>query len=104
MRHILISLFGALPKAGLALVIALGCCLAASPAMAADPQVARGEAAYGADCASCHRTPSRFMRRYLDMAPQERAQSLDRFLAGHHAPDAERRTAIVAWLMTYRRR
>lgn len=104
MRRVPGSLRGANPGAAAALLLALGVGLAAPPAMATDQQVASGETAYGADCASCHRTPARFMRRYLDMPAQARATALDRFLLDHHAPDAERRAAIIAWLMTYRPR
>lgn len=82
----------------------LGVSLVAPPAVAVDRQVAAGEVAYTADCASCHRTPARVMRRYLDMQAPERAAALDRFLPDHYAPDAERRAAIIAWLMTHRPR
>lgn len=104
MRHILRALGAAVRKAVPMLLIALGTGMAAPPALAADQQVAAGEAAYAADCASCHRTPARVLRRYLDMPPQERAAALDRFLPDHFAPDAERRAAIIAWLITYRPR
>lgn len=67
-----------------------------SPATAAAQPA--GEAAYQEACASCHRTPARFMRRYLDLAAAERQTQLDRFLAGHHAEDAQKRAAIIAWL------
>ncbi len=104
MQRVLGSPRAAVPKAAAMLFIALGVGLAAPPASATDQQVALGEAAYAADCASCHRTPARFMRRYLDMPPPERAATLDRFLPEHYAPDAERRAAIIAWLKTYRSR
>lgn len=78
--------------------------LAAAPAVA-DIRLAQaapdGAAAYAQACAECHRTPARFMRRYLDMPPAERAAALDRFLPGHYAPDAAQRAAIIAWLMQY---
>jgi len=63
-----------------------------------------GAAAYAQACAECHRTPARFMRRYLEMPPAERAAALDRFLPDHYAPDPAQRAAIVAWLMQYRPR
>lgn len=86
------------------LFAALGVALAAAPALASDPPVAAGEAAYAEACASCHRTPTRVLRRYAEMAPQERAAALDRFLADHYAPDAAKRAAIIAWLTSDRRR
>lgn len=67
-------------------------------AMPAGAQAPDGAAAYAEACASCHRTPVRFMRRYLDMTPEQRQAELDRFLTGHYAPDAAKRGAIVAWL------
>jgi mono/diheme cytochrome c family protein len=103
-RYILRALRAAVPKAAPVLFIALGVGLAAPPASATDQQIALGEAAYAADCASCHRTPARFMRRYLDIPPPERAATLERFLPDHYAPDAGRRAAIIAWLMTHRSR
>lgn len=60
-----------------------------------------GEAAYAEACASCHRTPGRFMRRYADMPAEQRARALDAFLVDHYAPDPGRRAAIVAWLMAW---
>lgn len=72
-----------------------------SPAAA---QAANGEAAYRDACASCHRTPARVVRRYLDLAPQQRQSELDRFLTGHHAPDEAQRGAIIAWLEANHRR
>ena len=70
-----------------------------APLAAAAPSVADpGEAAYQEACASCHRTPARFMRRYVAMPQAERQRALDEFLKVHHAQDAEKRAAIVAWL------
>ena len=78
------------------LVAALAIGLATAPPVAA--QAPDGAAAYAETCGSCHRTPARFMRRYLDMTPAQRQAELDRFLTGHHAPDAARRGVIIAWL------
>jgi cytochrome c2 len=75
------------------LAVALLAPLAAAPA-AADP----GEAAYQEACASCHHTPARFMRRYLDLSPADRQAALDSFLKTHYAEDDARRAAIIAWL------
>ena len=104
MRHILRAPRAAVLKVGAILLIALGASLPAAQASASDQQVALGQAAYAEDCASCHRTPARFMRRYLDMPLPERIATLDRFLPDHYAPDAERRAAIIAWLVTHRSR
>jgi mono/diheme cytochrome c family protein len=68
-----------------------------APAAAALAQPG-GEAIYAEDCASCHRTPARVMRRFLDMPAGEREPALDRFLTEHYAPDAARRRTLVAWL------
>lgn len=86
---------------GVALALA-----AASPATAFQLAQAApdGAAAYAQACAECHRTPARFMRRYLDMPLAERAAALDRFLPDHYAPDPAQRAAIVAWLMQYQPR
>lgn len=81
-----------------AIVAALAIAATAALALPARAQAPDGEAAYREACASCHRTPVRFMRRYLDMTPEQRQAELERFLTGHHAPDAARRGAIIAWL------
>ncbi len=60
-----------------------------------------GEAAYAQNCAACHRTPARFMRRYADRTPMQRKAELDRFLTGHHTADPVIRAAIVDWLEAY---
>jgi mono/diheme cytochrome c family protein len=57
-----------------------------------------GETAYQEACASCHRTPTRFMRRFLDLSQADRQAALDDFLKTHHAEDAAKRAAIIAWL------
>lgn len=80
--------------APIAAVLVFAAPLSAAPA-AAQPA---GEAAYRESCAECHRTPSRFMRRYAEMTPAERQAALDRVLATHHAEDAAKRAAIIAWL------
>jgi len=57
-----------------------------------------GETAYQEACASCHRTPTRFMRRYLDLSQADRQAALDDFLKTHYAEDNAKRAAIIAWL------
>jgi Spy/CpxP family protein refolding chaperone len=78
--------------------LAAAVALAAASAPPAAAQAPGGEAAYNEACGSCHRTPARIMRRFLDMTREQRQAELDRFLAGHYAPDAGRRAAIIAWL------
>jgi cytochrome c553 len=80
------------------IALALGLAAGLSMSLPAIAQAPDGASAYAEACASCHRTPARFMRRYLDMAPAQRQAELDRFLPGHHAPDAAKRGAIIAWL------
>lgn len=62
------------------------------------PPTDPGEIAYQQDCASCHRTPTRFMRRYLDLSRGDRHAALDSFLKTHYAEDDAKRAAIIAWL------
>lgn len=68
-------------------------------AMAQQPRVTDpGETAYQEACASCHRTPTRFMRRFIDLSQAERQAALDDFLKTHYAEDDAKRAAIIAWL------
>lgn len=57
-----------------------------------------GETAYQEACASCHRTPTRFMRRFVDLSQADRQAALDDFLKTHYAKDPGKRAAIIAWL------
>jgi mono/diheme cytochrome c family protein len=84
-------------------IVLAGALAFATPAGAVQPAQAApdGAAAYAQACAECHRTPARFMRRYLEMPAAERAAALDRFLPTHYAPDPAQRAAIIAWLMQY---
>ncbi len=79
----------AVPLIALASTLATG-----QQSRAADP----GETAYQEACASCHRTPTRFMRRFVDLSQAERQVALDDFLKTHHAEDPGKRAAIIAWL------
>ena len=72
--------------------------LLAAPAAAQQAAPVAGEVAYAERCAECHRTPARFMRRYLDMQPAARQRRLDEFLRTHYAEEEAPRTAIIAWL------
>lgn len=73
--------------------------LAATPAVGAAAAEPDPAAVYQRACAECHRNPSRVVRGYLERPQAERAPALDRFLAGHYAPDARERAALVAWLL-----
>lgn len=73
----------------------------AAPGEAAmiEGDVARGEVAYAEDCASCHRTPARFMANVPGDDAAARAEWLEDFLPDHYAPDAQARADIIAWLL-----
>lgn len=77
-------------------------CVGALLALAASAGPARaqpaGEAAYQELCASCHRTPTRFMARYRSMTSEARRAEFDRFFRRHYAPDEAKRRAIIDWL------
>jgi mono/diheme cytochrome c family protein len=76
--------------------------LLATPAALAttDGDVARGEAAYVENCASCHADPVRIMRRVTGADDAAKAAGLDDFLAGHYAEDPQDRADIVAYLLS----
>ena len=61
--------------------------------------IERGEMAYAEDCASCHRTPARFMANVPGEDDAARAEWLEEFLPDHYAPDAQARADIIAWLL-----
>lgn len=61
---------------------------------------ARGEAHYASACAGCHASAVRIARRIEGDAPDEKQEWLERFLTDHHAPDAEMRADLIAYLLT----
>ena len=61
--------------------------------------IERGEVAYAEDCASCHRTPARFMANVPGDDNAARAEWLEDFLPEHYAPDEQTRADIIAWLL-----
>jgi len=70
-----------------------------SHAMGQQPRVTDpGETAYQEACASCHRTPTRFMRRFVPLSQADRQAALDDFLKTHYAEDDAKRAAIISWL------
>jgi mono/diheme cytochrome c family protein len=60
----------------------------------------RGEAHYAAACAGCHASAARIIRRIDGDTPDEKHNWLERFLADHHAPDAEMRADLIAFLLS----
>jgi len=61
--------------------------------------VARGDAAYAADCAECHAAPARIMRRVPGDDDAGRAAWLEDFLPEHFAPDPQVRADIIAYML-----
>ena len=72
---------------------------ATEEAMPLAGDIERGETAYAEDCASCHRTPARFMANVPGEDDDARAAWLEDFLPEHYAPDAQDRADIIAWLL-----
>ncbi|PQO22773.1 hypothetical protein C2I36_11300 [Rhodobacteraceae bacterium WD3A24] len=66
---------------------------------AAEGDAAQGETLYEESCAECHSSPSRIMRRVEGEDDAARAQALEGFLADHHAPEAQDRRDIIAYLL-----
>ena len=64
----------------------------------AEGDAARGEAAYGSDCASCHRSVDRIVAGINSSTSDETESELDSFLSNHYAPDAATRADIIAYL------
>ena len=67
--------------------------------MPLEGDIERGETAYAEDCASCHRSPARFMANVPGEDDAARAAWLEDFLPEHYAPDAQDRADIIAWLL-----
>ena len=94
-----LSAFPILAAGALAFFIAPFAASADSPAEMLEGDVARGEVAYAEDCASCHRSPARFMANVPGEDDAARAAWLEDFLPEHYAPDAQARADIIAWLL-----
>lgn len=75
----------------MALVIATAACRS--------PSVATEERAFERNCGTCHSTSSLAVAS-AGLDDPERVAALDRFLAGHHAPDADTRRQIIDHLAT----
>ena len=81
-----------------AVLVALG---AAAPAGAEVPE---GSFMFNKRCATCH-TASALMPRLMKLPNDaERAEFLNKFLAGHHARDEAERKLIVEYLVRYQPR
>ncbi len=94
-----LSAFPILAATALAFLVAPFAASADSPAEMLEGDVARGEVAYAEDCASCHRSPARFMANVPGEDDAARAAWLEDFLPEHYAPDAQARADIIAWLL-----
>ena len=84
-----------LTVAGIALTFAL------APAHAVEEgDVTRGEAAYEANCASCHANAARITARVAGADDAERAAALEAFLPDHYAEDDQDRADIIAYMLS----
>jgi cytochrome c5 len=63
------------------------------------PQDAAGEAAFASACSKCHKSTERLAPRIKGNTLDEKQAWLEKFLAGHHAPDAEVRAELIAFLL-----
>jgi mono/diheme cytochrome c family protein len=75
--------------------------LASTAALSAgDGDVARGEAAYEHNCASCHANAARIMGRVAGATDEEKAARLEAFLPDHYAEDPQERAEIIAYMLS----
>lgn len=75
--------------------------LAFAPAHAVEEgDVARGETAYQANCASCHANAARITARVQGADDTERAEALEAFLPDHYAEDDQERADIIAYMLS----
>lgn len=56
-------------------------------------------ALFAGNCAKCHARATTLARSLNGATPAEKSEALDKFLAGHHATDAEVRAKLVAYLV-----
>jgi len=85
--------------AGTALTFALAAPLA--PAHATEEaDVTRGEAAYEANCASCHANAARITARVEGADDAEKTEALEAFLPDHYAEDDQDRADIIAYMLS----
>lgn len=75
---------------------------AATPAAAAVPE---GSFMFNNRCGTCHQDAGALMPRLMKLPnDQERRSYLEKFLARHHARDAQERALIVDYLLRYQPR
>ncbi|HMB09783.1 hypothetical protein [Saliniramus sp.] len=94
---------GGIRAAGFTLALALALALAAplAPAHATEEaDVTRGEAAYEANCASCHAAPARIIARVEGTDDAEKTEALEAFLPDHYAEDDQDRADIIAYMLS----
>jgi mono/diheme cytochrome c family protein len=81
-------------------LIAIPTALASLAISAAGPGPALADAAlYGEHCAKCHARAATLARSLKGGTIAEKSAALDKLLSGHHAPDPEVRSRIVAYLL-----
>jgi mono/diheme cytochrome c family protein len=85
--------------AGIALTFTLAAPLAPAHAVE-EGDVTRGEAAYEANCASCHANAARITARVAGTDDAERAAALEAFLPDHYAEDDQDRADIIAYMLS----
>ncbi len=75
--------------------------LSATPVAASENGDAeRGEAAYEANCASCHANAARILTRVEGEDDEARAEALEAFLPDHYAEDDQDRADIIAYMLS----
>lgn len=77
------------------LTIVLVCCMSVSASAQADQKAVFDEL-----CLSCHKQPQRLAARIA--RTDEARGKLDAFLAGHYAPDADKRKAVIDYVYSVR--
>jgi len=65
-----------------------------------DGDAERGEAAYEANCASCHANAARILTRVEGADDEARAEALEAFLPDHYAEDDQDRADIIAYMLS----
>ncbi|MGY6645302.1 MAG: c-type cytochrome [Salinarimonas sp.] len=90
-----LRLGASLAAAGFALALAV------APAQATEEgDIERGEAAYEANCASCHANAARITARVEGADDAEKTEALEAFLPDHYAEDDQERADIIAYMLS----
>jgi mono/diheme cytochrome c family protein len=66
-----------------------------------EPDPERGAEGYAEDCAECHASVPRLMRRVPGTDAEQHEEWLAEFLVDHYAPDPQLRRDIIAYMLTY---